>query len=437
MKYKILKRIQNGQLTVGYQLLSEDRKILNISKDQGVHAAYQGLIVNATYNNSTKSISGTHNTDLRSLPVIQYSEIVKNKTSDPVRISNKHKTNHELAQDYMTKQKLLGVGDLIKIELLSNDRVKLLEVLDKESTGSFTLPSFITEQDYSELEGPFRSCRFEEIIINHDYTDWTYLFSSMSSKKLSINYQGKPIESLNSTFNRCESLEQINLNNLDTSNVTDMSHTFAWCKSLKQIDISSFDTSNVTDMSHTFAWCKSLKQIDISSFDTRNVTNMKCMFYGCESLKQIDPSSFDTRKVTDMERMFGGCESLKQLDLSSLDIRNVTDMGGMFARCKSLKQLDLGCFDTSNVTNMSRMFSGCESLKQLDLSSFNTSNVISMLDMFYRCKSLEQLDLSSFNTSKATNMWGMLGECKSLECMKVKKGSSLKYKIDSSKIIEV
>lgn len=38
MMYKIFKRIQNWKSTVGYQLLTEDKKILNMSKKQELNS---------------------------------------------------------------------------------------------------------------------------------------------------------------------------------------------------------------------------------------------------------------------------------------------------------------------------------------------------------------------------------------------------------------
>ena len=169
MRYRIIKRIQDKQLTIGYQLVSEDNKVLNISKEQTLKAAYQGSIVNATYNNQTKSLSGTNGTDLRSLPAIQYSDIKSNKT---VNNGNKqYKSNHQLAKEYILKQKLLGVST-VKLKLLENDRVKLIEVLDKESTGTFIVPKFITDyhsyfDDRHAIHGPFNDCRFVKIIMQN------------------------------------------------------------------------------------------------------------------------------------------------------------------------------------------------------------------------------------------------------------------------------
>ena len=54
---------------------------------------------------------------------------------------------------------------------------------------------------------------------------------------------------------------------------------FSGCSSLINIDLSNINTNNVTDMSYMFDGCSSLIDINLSNFDTNNVTDMCCMFY--------------------------------------------------------------------------------------------------------------------------------------------------------------
>ena len=154
------------------------------------------------------------------------------------------------------------------------------------------------------------------------------------------------------------------------------------------INIEYLNTSNVTYMDYMFYGCKSLTNLDVSEFKTSNVKDMSCMFDGCESLTSLDVSGFNTSNVTDMSYMFSGCESLTSLDVSGFNTSNVTDMSYMFSGCSGLTSLYISGFNTSNVKDMSFMFSGCKSLTSLDVSGFNTSNVTSMYHMFYSCSEL-------------------------------------------------
>ena len=221
-------------------------------------------------------------------------------------------------------------------------------------------------------------------------------------------------------FAMLSNLQEIdNLENLDTSNVTDMSYMFAMCSSLSSIDLSGLDTSNVTDMSNMFTMCSSLSSIDLSVLNTSNVTDMSWMFMGCSSLSSIDLSGIDTSNVTDMSSIFWECSSLNDIDLSRLNTSNVTDMSSMFVRCSNLNNVNLSGLNTSNVTDMSSMFEGCNNLSNVNLSGLNTSNVTNMMSMFMDCSSLGSINLSSFNTSNVTNMMQMFYNCTNLESLDI------------------
>ena len=57
-----------------------------------------------------------------------------------------------------------------------------------------------------------------------------------------------------------------------------------------------------------FLNCSSLENLDISNFNTTNVTNMGSMFSGCSNLTKLDlGKNFNTENVQDMKWMFTGC----------------------------------------------------------------------------------------------------------------------------------
>ncbi len=56
---------------------------------------------------------------------------------------------------------------------------------------------------------------------------------------------------------------------------------FYGLSSLTELELSELDTGNVTDMSSMFSGCSGLTSLDVSSFDTSEVTNMSYMFVGC------------------------------------------------------------------------------------------------------------------------------------------------------------
>ena len=145
----------------------------------------------------------------------------------------------------------------------------------------------------------------------------------------------------------------------------------------------------------TYSWFSGMSKLTtitgIENLNTSEVTDMTYMFIGCTSLTSLDLTGFDTSNVTNMDGMFGNCTSLTAIDLSSFDTRDVTDMGSMFRTCSSLTSLNLSSFNTQNVGYMDYMFSECEKLEVLDLSSFSTARLGSTICMFEGCKKLKTI----------------------------------------------
>ena len=113
-------------------------------------------------------------------------------------------------------------------------------------------------------------------------------------------------------------------------------------------DLNDIDTSEITDMSSLFSYDDF--NGDISKWDVGNVTDMSDMF-GISCFNG-DISNWDVRNVKDMSNMFG--ESSFNGDISKWDVSNVENMASMFY--DSEFNGDISNWDVSNVTNMDSMF---------------------------------------------------------------------------------
>ena len=166
-------------------------------------------------------------------------------------------------------------------------------------------------------------------------------------------------ESAENLFAEQYNVLEFDLAGLDSSNVRNFSGMFSGCTQVERLpysQVENIDTSNATDMSRMYEKCSSLVSIHIPEINTKKVTNANSMFKGCSRLEEIDASNFNTAKITDMGEMFSGCSSLVELDINGFDTSNVTNMENMFTLCYSLEGLDVSGFDTSKVTNMYGMF---------------------------------------------------------------------------------
>ena len=271
--------------------------------------------------------------------------------------------------------------------------------------------------------------------------DISYMFSGTSASSINLNgFKTETITNMEGLFFGSDATEIKGYENLDTSNVTDLSFMFANTK-LSQIDVSNYNTSKVTSMMQMFDSTAATEIKGYENFDTSNVTSMNGMFFNVK-VKELDVSNFNTSKVTDMGSMFSnvsateiigyenfdtskvevmndmfGETEIGLIDVSNFDTSNVINMGSMFRNSKATEIKGLDKFDTSKVDEMDQMFFNAK-VKELDLSSFDTSNVTNMEKMFSNVK-VKELDLSSFDTSNVNNMEEMFYDSSNLKTIYV------------------
>lgn len=185
---------------------------------------------------------------------------------------------------------------------------------------------------------------------------------------------------------------------------------FAYLNNCISIDLNGLDTSNVTDMSYMFRSSSKLTSLDLSSFDTSKVLTMTSMFNGCTSMTSINVSSFDTSKVGNMSEMFRDCSKLTSIDgLNSFTSPSTTTIGYMFYNCQLIERLDLSGFDTSIVNSMTKTFYNCKKLTTIYVSdSWTIDAVTSGNETFYNCLVLEGQNNTSYISSNISYSYAVV-----------------------------
>ena len=121
----------------------------------------------------------------------------------------------------------------------------------------------------------------------------------------SYNYHPKTRDELKELVDKLikERGNEADLNDIDTSEITDMSALFY--KSEFNGDISKWDVSNVEDMKYMFGYSEFTGENGyISNWDVSNVKDMEAMFF--MSLFNGDISNWNVSNVKDMHDMLYG-----------------------------------------------------------------------------------------------------------------------------------
>lgn len=248
-------------------------------------------------------------------------------------------------------------------------------------------------------------------------TDASYMFHSCSNlKEVNLDeFDTSTVTNMRGMFSGCGKLESINFGQrFSTNKVTNMKGMFQNCSKLRDMDISDFDTSNVTDMSYLFCRCYNWGNMNLSGWDTAKVTDMRHMFENCGFSRITLGGRFTTRAVTNMDRMFEYDSTVSQyyeygwedkfnltgLDLAWLDLSSVVSMEGIFWGC-NVKELNLGRLDTGVTTTLSGLFAGCD-MTGVDFSNLKTDTITDMGHLFFNCTGT--IDLRTLRTENVTNM---------------------------------
>ena len=155
----------------------------------------------------------------------------------------------------------------------------------------------------------------------------TGMFHSSNLTVLDLsNFDTRNVTTMLDMFNGSKNLEVLNLSNFDTPRLENMNNMFNNVNP-RELYMNNFDFRNITFPNKSMAslFAKSnLEILDISNIKTTGITNMSDLFNGTSKLQNIDLKSLDTSNVVNMNNMFRGMTSLTALEMQNFNFASVT-----------------------------------------------------------------------------------------------------------------
>ena len=121
--------------------------------------------------------------------------------------------------------------------------------------------------------------------------------------------------------------------------------------------LNTIDSTNMEGMFYGWgAYSYGADTVNLSNLITDNVTNMSKMFANCwDTISVSGMDRWNTSKVRDMSDMFKNTYIRSLMSIESWDVSNVTNMSGMLQGTQTLSEnsIDLSEWNVCRVTNYS------------------------------------------------------------------------------------
>lgn len=368
---------------------------------------------------------------------------VKRTFENYVKLCNEYsekysKTEVEnILNNYNQKKEILGIYNNESLDIYNNRiRGETLYV----DTPYYIVPEWIFSVSKIQIDSSIDECTIEftrPVVSISELSGYNTTLSeefnhiqqvsiiSSTIRKIILKNWDCSFCNLKSMFRNTPTVQEIVLENFDTSEVTTV-HGMFNNMVLEKISFGDkFDTRNVFDFDEMFYQCRKIEKIELpKEFDMSNAKSAWSMFSECQSLRELNTEKINiSSECFALDNMFQGCQRLTKINLSNCNTSEVTNMEGLFDGCNFVEEIDLGKnFNTHKVKSMGRMFLGCKRLKNINLGDkFDTSEVNDMYKMFSDC-GFESLDLGKhFRTDKVMDMTEMFSNCRKLKMLKLGK----------------
>ena len=316
--------------------------------------------------------------------------------------------------------------------------------------GYFTGEETSSNQLYGVLVGTTYNIRYDkEQTLCGGISDITSLSADDADKvttvKIESAVKNAKITSTKMWFCAMPKLTSVEgLENINWSNVTDVSYMFADDVKLPSIDLRKMNLTG-KKCDYMFKSCSALTTIYCDDDYTSTLASATNMFYGCSSLKGQKGTTYSSAHTDasyarpdaatapgyftgKVKELYSRCDADTTVLVLYYDENCVLAEGDLYWNTKNagkyrekvvLVMLDKTMKDY-HPTSIARWFSDYTQLKEIScLTYLNTDQVTDMTETFANCYVLENLDVSHFQTTKVKSMEAMFMSCKALKELNV------------------
>lgn len=173
-------------------------------------------------------------------------------------------------------------------------------------------------------------------------------------------------------------LKEINLTNLDISNIKSLNNFFKNNLSLRRIiGLETLKVAHIVSADDMFNYCSSIEELNTTGWRFPKLKSLDNAFCCCRSLKRIiGINEWNPKSLKHMNYTFANIQNIEEIDLSNWKPLHLKSMVASFLSCKAGK---IALPDLSHVTehcvlnNTTSMFKRCivESIKNLDTMNFD------------------------------------------------------------------
>ena len=310
-------------------------------------------------------------------------------------------TDLEEYQRYITKLKILGREQLLKIDIDSSDNKITLIGVDEDFLDiddDLEIPGFIQ----SIKRGGFRFKNIKRVVF-HNKPDRDLslceAFCNINVSRIQISFDHpERVISLESAFQSVYKLKEVEFENLNLSTVPELQNCFRDCSSLQSVIFPP------------------LEQIEYEQ--ENRVENMAGTFNGCRSMRDYQfLENMDLQKVRKMQSTFKDNNSLIYMDLGKLNLESVEDMTNTFCFCGRLEGIGQGndeIISLPKLKDMTSTFLYCQSLKEFSFQNFRLPSLERMYETFLN-QGLESVNFANIKLPRLMNMQGCFSQCTQLQ----------------------